>query len=45
MRAPDKNGENLELFYIVLRKYFLANYLFLSSKGVFLHNFRQFFEN
>ena len=29
----------------MLRKYFLQNYLFQSSKEVFLHNFRQFLEN
>ena len=29
----------------MLRKYFLLNYLFLSSKEVFLHNFGQFSEN
>ena len=29
----------------MLRKYFLQNYLFHSSKEVFLHNFRQFLEN
>ena len=34
------------LSQIVLSKYFLAkNYLFPSSKEVFLHNFRQFLEN
>ena len=29
----------------MLRKYFWLNDLFLSSKEVFLHNFRQFLEN
>ena len=29
----------------MLRKYFCQNYLFHSSKEVFLHNFRQFLEN
>ena len=33
------------LSQFVLRKYFLQNYLFHSSKKVFLHNFRQFLEN
>ena len=33
------------LSQFVLRKYFLQNYLFHSSKEVFLHNFRQFLEN
>ena len=33
------------LSQFVLRKYFLANFLFHSSKEVFLHNFRQFLEN
>ena len=33
------------LSQFVLRKYFWQNYLFHSSKKVFLHNFRQFLEN
>ena len=36
---------NFLLSLFVLRKYFLANYLFHFSKEVFLHNFRQFSEN
>ena len=44
-RRPYKNSEIFALSLIVLRKYFFANYLFPSSKEVFLHNFRQFFEN
>ena len=38
-REPYKYSENF-----VLWKYFLQNYLFHSSKEVFLHNFRQFLE-
>ena len=34
-----------ELSWIVLRNFFCQNYLFHSSKEVFLHNFRQFLEN
>ena len=45
MRGPYKNYEIFVLYSIVLRKYFFANYLFPSSKEVFLHNFRQFLEN
>ena len=33
------------LSQFVLRKYFWQNYLFHSSKEVFLYNFRQFFKN
>ena len=35
------------LYYLkrCLENYFCQNYLFHSSKEVFLHNFRQFFEN
>ena len=33
------------LSQFVLRKYFWQNYLFHSSKKVFLHNFTQFLEN
>ena len=44
-RVPYKNGENL--YYLKLCKViiFWQNYLFHSSKEVFLHNFRQFLEN
>ena len=44
-RKPYKNSEIFVLSEIVLRKYFFANYLFPSSKEVFLHNFRQFLWN
>ena len=44
-RGPYKNSEIFVLSSKVLRKYFFANYLFPSSKEVFLHNFRQFLEN
>ena len=44
-RGPYKNSENLVLSQIVLKKIFFGiNYLFLSSKEVFLHNFRHFLE-
>ena len=39
-QGPYKNSENLVLSPIVWKKYFWQNYLFLSSKEVFLHNFR-----
>ena len=50
----DRNSTGADLTKIVKFKYyfklckeiiFWLNYLFLSSKEVFLHNFRQFFEN
>ena len=44
-RRPYKYSENFVLCHIVLWKYFLQNYLFHSSKEVFLHYFRQFLEN
>ena len=44
-RGPYKNSENLALYQIVLRNTFWLNYLFHSSKEVFLHNYRQFLEN
>ena len=44
-RGPYKYSENFVLSHILLWKYFLQNYLFHSSKEVFLHNFRQFLEN
>ena len=44
-RGPYKNSENLVPSQKVLENIFLQNYLFLSSREVFLHNFRQFLEN
>ena len=44
-RGPYKNSENLVLSQIVWRNIFWINFLFPSSKEVFLHNFRQFLEN
>ena len=41
-RGPYKNGENFVLSQNVLRKYFLAYYLFHSSKKAFLQTFRHF---
>ena len=43
--GPYKNGENL--YYLKLCKEIILwqNYLYHSSKEVFLHNFRQFLEN
>ena len=45
-RGPYKNGENFVLSQNVLRKYFFQqNYLFHSSKEVFLQSLRQFLES
>ena len=44
-RGPYKNGENLNYLKLCLENIFCQNYLFHSSKEVFLHNFRQFLEN
>ena len=43
-RGPYKNSENFVLSLIVLRKEFLFK-LFVPTKEVFLHNFKQFLEN
>ena len=43
--GPYKKWWKFVLSQFVLRKYFLANYLFHSSKKVFLHNVTQFLEN
>ena len=43
-RGPYKNGENC-FISICAKKIFCQNYLFHSSKEVFLHNFRQYLEN
>ena len=43
-RDPYKNGENLCYLNLCLENIFCQNYLFHSSKEVFLHNFRQFLE-
>ena len=43
--GPYKNGENFVLSQNVLRKYFLQNSLFRSTKEVFLQSLRQFSEN
>ena len=40
-----KNGEKLNYLKLYKENIFWQNYLFLSSKEVFLHNFRQFLEN
>ena len=45
MRGPYKNGENLYYLNLCIENIFCQNYLFHSSKEVFLHNFRQIFEN
>ena len=42
-RGPYKNSENLVPSQKVLENIFWQNYLFLSSRELFLHNFRQFF--
>ena len=42
---PYKNGEYLNYLKLCKEKIFCQNYLFHSSKEVFLHNFRQFWEN
>ena len=44
-RGPYKNGENLNYLELCEENIFSQNYLFPSSKEVFLHNFRQFLEN
>ena len=44
-RGPYINGENLNYLKLCLENIFCQNYLFHSSKEVFLHNFRPFFEN
>ena len=44
-RWPYKNGENLYYLNLCYENIFLQNFLFHSSKEVFLHNFRQFMEN
>ena len=44
-RWPYKNGENLYYLNLCYENIFLQNFLFHSSKEVFLHNFRQFLEN
>ena len=43
--GPYKNGENLNYLKLCKEIIFWQNYLFHSSKEVFLHNFRQFSEN
>ena len=44
-RGPYKNGENLFYLNLCYENIFLQNFLFHSSKEVFLHNFRQFLGN
>ena len=44
-RGPYKNGENLYYLNLCKENIFCQNYLFHSSKEVFLHNFTQFWEN
>ena len=44
-RGPYKNGENLYYLKLCKEIIFWQNYLYHSSKEVFLHNFRQFLEN
>ena len=44
-RWPYKNGENLYYLKLCKENIFCQNYLFHSSKEVFLHNFRQFWAN
>ena len=43
--GPYKNGEICIIFICAKKIFFWQNYLFHSSKEVFLHNFRQFSEN
>ena len=43
--GPFKNGENMNYLKLSKEIIFWQNYLFHSSKEVFLHNFTQFFEN
>ena len=42
---PYINGENLNYLKLCSENIFCQNYLFHSSKEVFLHNFRPFLEN
>ena len=44
-RGPYKNGEKLNYLKMSYENIFCQNYLFHSSKEVFLHNLRQFLEN
>ena len=44
-RGPYKNGEHLNYLKLCKENIFCQNYLFHSSKEVFLHNFRQFWAN
>ena len=44
-RGPNKNSEILYYLKLLLENIFWLNYMFPSSKEVFLHNFRQFLEN
>ena len=44
-QEPYKNGEYLNYLKLCKENIFCQNYLFHSSKEVFLHNFRQFLEN
>ena len=44
-RGPYKNGEKLNYLKMCYENIFCQNYLFHSSKEVFLHNLRQFLEN
>ena len=44
-RGPYKNGESLNYLKLCKENIFCQNYLFHSSKEVFLHNFRQFWAN
>ena len=44
-QGPYKNGENLNYLKLWQENIFCLNYLFHSSKEVFLHNFRQFLED
>ena len=44
-RGPYKNSEILYYLKLWLENIFWLNYMFPSSKEVFLHNFRQFLEN
>ena len=44
-RGPYKNGEYLNYLKLCKENIFCQNYLFHSSKEVFLHNFTQFLEN
>ena len=43
--GPNKNSEILYYLKLLLENIFWLNYMFPSSKEVFLHNFRQFLEN